>query len=303
MREDQAPFAAGERATDAAGGQLRIFVLTAATLIAFAGNALLCRAALRGGAIDAVSFTVLRLVSGAIVLAAIVRVRSGPGQIASAGSWYSAVVLIVYAITFSLAFVRIGASTGALLLCGAVQLTMLTGALLRGEHPTPRQWVGFATAALGLVMVNLPGLDPPPPLGAALMLVSGITWGMYSLHGRDATRPAATNAGTFLRSLPFVAVLIVVALATSVHLTAPGVIYAVASGAIATGLGYVTWYAVMPSLGAARGAIVQLATPVFAALGAVVLLDEPLQRHVVFGGAVLLGGLGLALWRTSTPPG
>lgn len=282
-------------------GPLRIFVLTAATMIAFAANALLCRAALRGEAIDAVSFTVIRLASGAVVLAAIVRVRSGPGQLARAGSWYSAVVLIVYAITFSLAYVRIGASTGALLLCGAVQLTMMTGALMRGERPTLRQWVGFATAALGLVMVNLPSLDPPPPLGAALMLASGVTWGMYSLHGRDATQPAAANAGTFLRCLPFVAILTAVGFAMSPHLTTGGVILAVASGAVATGLGYVTWYAVMPSLGAARGAIVQLSIPVFATFGAVVLLHEPLRIHVVFGGAVLLGGLGLALWRPAPP--
>jgi drug/metabolite transporter (DMT)-like permease len=278
-------------------GPLRIFVLTAATMVAFAGNALLCRAALRGGALDVVSFTVIRLASATLMLAAIVRVRSGPGQLARAGSWYSAVVLIVYAITFSLAFVRIGASTGALLMCGAVQLTMMTGALVRGERPTLRQWFGFATAVIGLIVVNLPSLDPPPPLGAALMLASGVTWGMYSLHGRDATQPAAANAGTFLRSLPFVAALTVVAFATSTHLTERGVIFAIASGAFATGLGYVTWYAVMPSLGAARGAIVQLSIPVIAAAGAIVLLDEPLERHVVFGGAVLLGGLGLALWR------
>jgi drug/metabolite transporter (DMT)-like permease len=282
-------------------GQLRIFVLTAATMIAFAANALLCRAALRGGALDVVSFTVIRIVSGAAVLAAIVRVRNGPGQILTAGSWYSAVVLIVYAITFSLAYVRIGASTGALLLCGAVQLTMLTGALLNREHPTLRQWIGFATAAIGLVMVNLPSLDPPSPVGAALMIASGVAWGMYSLHGRGATRPVAANAGTFLRSLPFVAVLAAVGFAMSPHLTGRGVIFAVASGGVATGLGYVTWYAVMPSLGAARGAIVQLATPVLATLGAVVLLDEPLARHVVFGGAVLLGGLALALWRPVPP--
>jgi drug/metabolite transporter (DMT)-like permease len=123
---------------------------------------------------------------------------------------------------------------------------------------------------------------------------------MYSLHGRDATRPVAANAGTFLRSLPFVAVLIAVAIAMSPHLTGRGAIFAVASGAVATGLGYVTWYAVMPSLGAARGAIVQLAIPVIAAAGAIVLLDEPLERHVVFGGAVLLGGLVLALWRPAS---
>jgi drug/metabolite transporter (DMT)-like permease len=174
---------------------------------------------------------------------------------------------------------------------------MLTGALVRGERPTPRQWIGFGLAALGLVLVNLPSLDPPPPAGAALMLVSGVGWGMYSLHGRGATRPLAANAGNFVRSLPFVAVLVAAALATSAHVTGRGVIFAVASGGVASGLGYAIWYAVLPALGAARGAIVQLSVPVIAALGAMVLLDEPLRRHVVYGGAVILGGLVLALWR------
>lgn len=292
------PRAGEPHGRPAALGPLRVVVLTVATMISFAANSLLCRAALRGGALDAASFTVIRLASGALVLAAIVRVRGGPGQLRGAGSWFSAVVLVGYAITFSLAYVQIGASTGALLLFGSVQLTMLTGALVRGEHPTLRQWLGFALAAIGLVMVNLPSLDPPPPAGAALMLASGVGWGMYSLHGRGATRPLAANAGNFVRSLPFVAAIAAIGFAATVpHVTTPGVIFALASGGLASGLGYAMWYAALPSLGAARGAIVQLSVPVIAALGAVILLDEPLRRHVVVGGSVILGGLVLALWR------
>jgi drug/metabolite transporter (DMT)-like permease len=278
-----------------------VFALTTATMFAFAANSLLCRAALRGGAIDAASFTAIRLASGALVLVAITRARrSEPDR--SAGSWGSALALSAYAVAFSYAYLRIGASTGALLLFGSVQLTMITGALVRGEHPTLRQWIGFAIAAAGLIAINLPSLDPPPPAGAALMLGSGVAWGIYSLHGRGAARPLLTTGGNFARSLPFAAVLGAVALATSAHVTERGALLAIASGAVASGLGYCLWYAVLPSLGAARAAFVQLSVPVIAAGGAVVLLDEPLRRHVAIGGAIILGGLALALWRPPARP-
>jgi drug/metabolite transporter (DMT)-like permease len=277
--------------------QLRIFALTTATMVAFAANSLLCRAALRGGAIDAASFTAIRLASGALVLLAITQARGDGAAARSAGSWRSAVALAAYAVAFSYAYLRIGASIGALLLFGSVQLTMITGGLLRGEHPTLRQWIGFLVAAAGMIMINLPGLDPPPLDGAALMLASGIAWGIYSLRGRGAARPLLITAGNFLRSVPIAAVLAVIAIAASAHLTARGVVLAVASGGIASGLGYGLWYAVLPSLGAARAAFVQLSVPVIAAVGAVALLDEPLRRHVAIGGGIILGGLALALWR------
>lgn len=279
--------------------QLRILALTTATMIAFAANSLLCRAALRGGAIDAASFTAIRLASGALVLFAITQARRDAGS-RGAGSWPSAVALAAYAVAFSYAYLRIGASTGALLLFGSVQLTMITGGLLRGERPTPRQWVGFAVAAGGMLMINLPGLDPPPLDGAALMLASGVAWGIYSLRGRGAARPLATTAGNFVRSVPIAILLALIAVATTAHLTPRGVILAIASGGIASGLGYCLWYAVLPSLGAARAAFAQLSVPVIAAIGAVALLDEPLHRHVAIGGAVILGGLALALWRPQT---
>src|SRR6185436_14290543 len=162
--------AAAYHAAVAVIDQLRVFALTTATMIAFAANSLLCRAALRGGAIDAASFTAIRLASGALVLVAITRARGS--ETAREGSWGSALALCAYAIAFSYAYLELGASTGALLLFGSVQLTMITGALVRGEHPTLRQWVGFAIATAGLVAINLPSLDPPPPLGAALMIGS-----------------------------------------------------------------------------------------------------------------------------------
>jgi drug/metabolite transporter (DMT)-like permease len=282
-------------------GSLRIFALTAATMVAFAANSLLCRGALRGGAIDAASFTAIRLASGALVLLAITRARRGTGDArGGAGNWPSALALAAYAVAFSFAYLRIGASTGALLLFGSVQLTMIAGGLVRGERPTLRQWIGFAMAATGMVMINLPGLDPPPPTGAALMLASGVAWGIYSLRGRGQTRPLATTAGNFTRSLPIAAVLAAVAIATSAHVTERGCVLAIASGGVASGLGYGLWYAVLPSLGAARAAIVQLSVPLIAAGGAVAVLDEPLRRHVALGGAVILGGLAFALWRPRT---
>lgn len=276
-------------------GPLRTFALTTATMVAFAANSLLCRAALRGGAIDAESFTAIRLASGAVILVAITGVRRGePG---GRGSWRSAIALGLYAIAFSWAYLRLGAGAGALLLFGSVQLTMIGGGLARSERPSPRQWAGLVVAATGMVLINLPSLDAPPPAGAALMISAGIGWGIYSLGGRGARRPIHATAGNFVRVLPFAVVYGALALITGPALTTRGVAYAVTSGAVTSGLGYCLWYAVLPSLGAARGAIVQLSVPVIAAIGGIVLLDEPLRRHVVIGGSVILGGLALALWQ------
>jgi drug/metabolite transporter (DMT)-like permease len=152
-----------------------------------------------------------------------------------------------------------------------------------------------------MVVINLPGLDAPPIGAAALMIGAGVGWGIYSLGGRGARRPIRATAGNFLRCLPFAAAFTAISVAATAHITARGAALAVASGAVTSGLGYCVWYAVVPSLGAARAAIVQLSVPVIAAAGAIVLLDEPLRRHVAIGGAIVLGGLALALWRRATP--
>ncbi len=280
---------------------LRLAVLTAATMVAFAANSLLCRGALRGGALDAASFTALRLVSGAAVLVVLARARREPA-LATSGSWQSAVALAAYAAAFSYGYVRVGAGAGSLLVFGAVQLTMIAGGLRRGERPTGRQWLGLVVAASGMAVINLPSLDAPPPAGAALMLASGVAWGVYSLRGRGAAHPLAITAGNFARSVPIAAGFAAIAIAAAAHVTLRGVVLAIASGGIASGLGYALWYAVLPSLGAARGAIVQLSVPVIAAGGAIVLLDEPLRRHVAIGGAIVLGGLALALWKRAPAP-
>jgi drug/metabolite transporter (DMT)-like permease len=276
---------------------LSTFALTVATMIAFAANSLLTRAALRGGAIDAMSFTAIRLASGTLVLVAITQARRGDDAAGRDGSWGAAIALGGYAIAFSLAYLRLGAGAGALLLFGSVQFTMIGGGLVRGERPSLRQWVGLVVAAAGIVVINLPGLDAPPPSGAALMIAAGVGWGLYSLRGRGARRPIRATAGNFVRCLPFTAAFGVLAVAGTAEVTARGAVLAAVCGVITTGLGYCLWYAVLPSLGAARGAIVQLSVPVIASLGAIVVLDEPLRRHVAIGGAIILGGLALALWQ------
>jgi drug/metabolite transporter (DMT)-like permease len=283
-------------------GALSTFALTTATMIAFAANSLLCRAALRGGAIDAVSFTAIRFLSGTLVLVAITQARRSADDTGRHGSWGAAIALGGYAITFSLAYLRLGAGAGALLLFGSVQFTMIAGGLARGERPSLRQWFGLAVAAVGMVVINLPSLDAPPLGGAALMIAAGVGWGLYSLRGRGAKRPIRATAGNFVRCLPFTAAYGAIAIAATAQVTARGVLLAAASGTITSGLGYCVWYAVLPSLGAARGAIVQLSVPVIAAVGAIVLLDEPLRRHLAIGGAIILGGLALALWQRRLAP-
>lgn len=258
-------------------------------MIGFAANSLLCRAALRGGDIDAPTFTAIRLASGALVLVLIVVARKS--SLRGAGSWPSAAALAAYAVAFSYAYLRIGAAVGALILFGCVQLTMIVGGLLRGERPTARQWIGWLVAVAGLVVLNAPGLDPPPATGAVLMAIAGIAWGVYSLRGRGVDRPLVATAGNFARCLPVAAVLIVF----YVHASTAGILLAVASGAIASGLGYSLWYAAVPSLGATRAAFVQLSVPVMTALSAVLLLSEELRPTLAIGGAAIVGGLAIAL--------
>jgi drug/metabolite transporter (DMT)-like permease len=264
-------------------------------MLAFAANSLLCRAALRGGAIDAASFTAIRLAAGAAMLVAIVAVRRS--SVRGEGSWPSMLALAGYAVAFSYAYLEIGAAAGALILFGSVQLTMIVGGLLRGERPSLQQAAGWLVAATGLVVINAPGLDPPPPRGAALMACAGVAWGIYSLRGAGVTRPLIATAANFARSVPIAVLLAAIAFATHAHATAAGIALAAASGALASGIGYSLWYAAVPALGGTRAALVQLSVPVITALAAVTILGEPLRTNVVIGGAAIVGGLAVALAR------
>jgi drug/metabolite transporter (DMT)-like permease len=264
-------------------------------MLAFAGNSVLCRIALRETGVDAASFTTIRLASGAVVLWLIV--RGFRRAQAGGGSWMSALMLFAYAAGFSFAYLSLTTATGALLLFGAVQATMICWGLWRGERFGAWQLVGLALAVGGLVGLLLPGLSAPPLGGAALMLMAGAAWGVYSIRGKglgDATR---VTAGNFLRAVPFAIVLSALSLLplAEARLDAAGVAYALASGAITSGLGYAIWYTVLPALKATSAATVQLSVPVIAALGGIVFLGEAVTLRFALASAAVLGGIALVI--------
>jgi len=266
-------------------------VLTALAMLAFAANSLLTRLALAAGEIDAASFGSVRLVSGALALAAIVRWR---GAAPARADWLAASMLWLYVACFSFAYLSLAAGTGALILFGMVQLTMFAVGLWRGERFAAVAWGGFALAVAGFVVLVAPGLAAPPPVGSLLMAAAGVAWGVYSLRGRGAGEPVAATAGNFVRAAPLALVLSLITVG-SAHASARGIALAVASGALTSGLGYVIWYAALPRLAALHAATVQLSVPVLAAVGGVLLLAEPLTPRLLLASAAILGGIALAL--------
>jgi drug/metabolite transporter (DMT)-like permease len=271
--------------------------LTTVAMLAFAANSLLCRLALQQGRIDPASFGAIRLAAGALTLAAVMRGRgarranSAPDT--SAG-WASAALLFAYAALFSFAYVSLPAGTGALILFGAVQLTMLGAGLLSGERFAPGGWLGMALALSGLAILLLPGAAAPSLYGAALMAGAGAAWGGYSLRGRGTPDPLAATGASFVRAAPL-AIVLVLPFAARVHADAGGVGLAVASGAVTSGLGYVVWYAALRRLTALRAAVVQLSVPLLAAGGGVVLLGEAFTARLGLAALAILGGIGLVL--------
>lgn len=270
----------------------RVVILTLLAMLAFAGNSLLCRAAFNTSRIDAASFTSIRIVSGAIALWLIVRVRGG--KKASAGNWTSAFALFTYAAAFSFAYLSLTAATGALLLFGAVQATMIGFGLWRGEGLRAWQIVGLACALGGLIGLLLPGLSAPPLLSSALMLAAGFAWGAYSLRGKGSGDPLRVTSGNFLRAVAFAVVLSAATLPWA-SLDAAGVGYAIASGAATSGIGYAVWYTALPGLKATSAATVQLSVPVIAALGGIALLDEPPTLRLLLAAIAILGGIALVI--------
>lgn len=278
----------------ARGVAARTIVLTAVAMVAFAANSVFCRLALAHTAMDPAAFTLVRIGSGAMVLCTLA-LLSGRGH-RIAGSWPAALALFVYAACFSFAYVSLAAATGALLLFGAVQATMIVRGLLAGERLNRAQWGGFTAALAGLLVLLLPGASAPAPVGAVLMVMAGIAWGAYSLLGRRFADPLGATAGNFLRALPMALVpAAVMALAGGASWDATGVIHAVLSGGLASGIGYALWYAALPGLNAARAASVQLSVPVITALGAVLLLGEPLSPRLVLASVAVLGGIALVV--------
>ena len=271
---------------------MRVFILTLLAMIAFASNSLLCRLALKRTTIDAASFTFIRILSGAIALWLIVLLRKGTRS--KAGSWASALALFAYAAAFSFAYISLSAGTGALLLFGAVQATMILWGFQKGERLNARQWFGLAIALGGLIALVLPGLSAPPIGGALLMTCAGVAWGIYSLRGKDAGDPTSVTAGNFWRSVVFATVLSM-ALLRWTNLDRAGVCYAIISGAIASGVGYVIWYSALPALKATSAATVQLSVPVLAAVGGILFLNESITLRLVLASALILGGIGLVI--------
>jgi len=284
--------------------RLTVFLATVVTMIAFAGNALIGRAALRDTAIDAMSYTTIRLAAGAIVLVAIARLarrgrERGPARLG--GTWISALALFAYAILFSFAYRGMAAGSGALVLFAAVQATMIGWGLVQGERFRPIQIAGLAMATAGLVWLVAPGLDAPPLGAASAMAASGVAWGLYSLRGRGAGDPLVASAGNFARALPFAGLGSLVA-ATSASLDPAGVALAVASGAITSGIGYAIWYTVVPQLAATTAATVQLTVPAIASGMAVVFLGEALTLRLVLASIAILGGIAVVIvWRRKPP--
>ena len=290
--------------------RLRLTVLVSLAMLAFAGNSLLCRMALKHTAIDAASFTAVRLVSGACMLWLVVQLTRGGASSGLkgrpvAGNWLSAGALFVYAAGFSFAYVSMSAATGALLLFCSVQATMIGYGVWRGERLRKLQWTGIALALAGLVTLMLPGLAAPSPLAALSMMSAGAAWGVYSLRGKSAPNPGMNNptevtAGNFLRTVPMALAL---ALLMAARLTTDfaGVGYAVLSGALASGLGYAIWYQALPALKATQAATLQLSVPVIAALGGVLLIGESLTGPLVLASIAILGGSALVIVQKKTP--
>ncbi len=270
----------------------RVITLTSMAMLAFAGNSILCRVALKHTAIDPASFTTIRLISGALVLWLIVTFRRDASSVT--GNWPSALALFVYAAGFSFAYVSLSAGTGALLLFGAVQVTMISAGLWSGERLHGWQVIGLFLAFAGLTGLMMPGLSAPPLLGSALMLAAGVAWGIYSLRGKGAGDATRVTAGNFMRSVP-ITLLLTLVLYQQSNLDMDGILYAMASGALTSGVGYAIWYTVLPALKNTSAASVQLSVPVIAAVGGVIFLAEPMTLRLLLTSTAILGGITLVI--------
>lgn len=280
---------------------VRLISLTLITMLCFAGNSVLCRIALRQTTLDPASFTSARLISGALMLVLLLYGRQRFFKVGTArpaglgGNWISALALFVYAAAFSFSYTNMSTGVGALLLFGAVQATMILTGLWRGERLNSLQTAGLLIALAGVIALLSPGLDAPPLASALLMLSAGMAWGVYSLRGRGAADPTGDTAGNFLRATPMTALLSALLLVHQ-HLDARGLLYAVLSGAVTSGLGYALWYAVLPQLSRTRAATVQLSVPVLAALAGALFVNEPLTWGLLLISIAVLGGIALVVY-------
>lgn len=263
---------------------------TAVTLIAFAANSILCRFALGEETIDAAGFTIVRLLSGALVLFIIISFRKGGKSEKSKGSWYSGIMLFVYAASFSFAYITLETGTGALILFGTVQVTMILLSITRGNRLHFYEWMGLIVAVSGFIYLVLPGVSAPPLSGFLLMAIAGAAWGIYSLNGKNSINPITDTAYNFLRTIPFTIILLVVSF-SFLNYSLYGLLYAAASGGVASGIGYAVWYYALGGLSATQAAVVQLLVPVIAAAGGIIFVSEELTLRLVIASILILGGI------------
>lgn len=283
----------------------RVVTLLVLSVLAFTANPLLARLAVVTREMDAMGYTGVRLASGALTLLIIIfwRHRRATGEpLRIAGSWAGAASLFAYAITYSIGFIVIGAAVGSVILFAAVQISILAWAIVKGDRPGPFEWLGLAIAFASLCYLVSPGLVAPDPLGSLLMIASGVAWAIYTLIGRGSRAPVEDTAGNFIRLLPISIPLIVAGLVVQAP-TSLGLVYAIVSGAVSSGIGYAIWYAVLPSVSRSRAAFVQLTVPALAAFCAVLLLGEPLTLRLAVSSIGILGGAALALWAAGARSG
>lgn len=278
---------------------LPTLLLAALAMLAFAGNSVLCRLALTETRTDAASFTVIRIVSGALLLWLLVYLRKRDRQ--KSGNWAGALALTLYAAAFSFAYVRLDTGIGALLLFGAVQLSMLLYGLIRGERLGPAATSGLVLAIAGVIVLLLPGGSAPPMGSALVMLLSGVAWGVYSLLGKTAADPLGATADNFVRAIPL-ALLSALPFLDDLRWDATGALYAVLSGTIASGLGYAIWYSALCNLGSIQAASIQLSVPILAAVAGIMLLDEPLTPRILLATVAVIGGLIIVLRTRALKP-
>ena len=279
----------------------RTILFTAFALIAFAANSVFNRLALGSNAIDASSYVGIRLVSGAATLWLLNILSKGAFNFGDKPfldnlkpSFLSAFYLFAYGIAFSFAYRSLNSGMGAFILFGTVQTTMLLMAVLKGDRPHMSEWFGLVVALGGLVYLVFPGLSAPDPLGAVLMLIAGVAWAFYTLRGRGVKDPLETTALNFICSVPMV-LAVNLFMMQQIHFSTEGVVYALISGAVTSGMGYAIWYTALRGLTTTQAALLQLLVPILAALGGVIFLSENITMRLVSAGAMIIAGVLLAL--------
>ena len=281
--------------------KLKTLLATGFALLAFAGNSVFCRLALGDEAIDAASFTAIRLLSGILVLVIIlllakfIQKKQSSAELSDSeakGSWLAGFLLFLYAVTFSYAYISLDTGIGALILFGAVQITMILISILSGNRLHYLEWTGVVIAFSGFVYLVLPSLSTPSMTGFILMTISGVAWGLYTVKGRGCTDPISDTAYNFMRTLPFIVILLVVTIQNA-NLSQAGAILAVMSGAIASGIGYAVWYFAIRGLSVTQAAAVQLLVPIIAAIGGVLFASEVVSLRLVIASFMVLGGIML----------